>query len=66
MIELNGLNVSERQRSIIMDKMDKMGHEQVVFCRDEKTGLKAIIAIHDTTMDYNTIHYRSENVGLQK
>ena len=50
MIELNGLNVSERQRSIIMDKMDKMGHEQVVFCRDEKTGLKAIIAIHDTTM----------------
>ncbi len=50
MIELNGLNVSERQRNIIMDKMDKMGHEQVVFCRDEKTGLKAIIAIHDTTL----------------
>ncbi len=50
MIELNGLNVSERQRNIIMDKMDKMGHEQVVFCRDEETGLKAIIAIHDTTL----------------
>lgn len=25
-------------------------HEQVVFCRDQETGLKAIIAIHDTTL----------------
>ena len=25
-------------------------HEQVVFCQDEETGLKAIIAIHDTTL----------------
>jgi leucine dehydrogenase len=27
-----------------------MGHEQIVFCNDEETGLKAIIAIHDTTL----------------
>ena len=27
-----------------------MGHEQVLFCSDEVTGLKAIIAIHDTTL----------------
>lgn len=26
------------------------GHEQVVFCYDKATGLKAIIAIHDTTL----------------
>lgn len=26
------------------------GHEQVVFCRDEATGLKAIIAIHSTAL----------------
>jgi leucine dehydrogenase len=26
------------------------GHEQVVFCNDPKAGLKAIIAIHDTTL----------------
>ncbi|MBU8565347.1 leucine dehydrogenase [Virgibacillus pantothenticus] len=26
------------------------GHEQVVFCNDPKTGLKAIIAIHNTTL----------------
>ena len=25
-------------------------HEQVVFCHDKETGLKAIIAIHDTTL----------------
>ncbi|GAA1522173.1 Glu/Leu/Phe/Val dehydrogenase dimerization domain-containing protein [Nocardioides humi] len=25
-------------------------HEQVVFCRDESTGLRAIISIHDTTL----------------
>lgn len=26
------------------------GHEQVLFCHDQSTGLKAIIAIHDTTL----------------
>lgn len=26
------------------------GHEQVVFCRDDNAGLRAIIAIHDTTL----------------
>ncbi|MEC9209162.1 MAG: Glu/Leu/Phe/Val dehydrogenase [Bacteroidota bacterium] len=30
--------------------MTLMGHEQVVFCQDAETGLKAIIAIHDTTL----------------
>jgi len=28
----------------------EMGHEQVVFCSDTQTGLKAIIAIHDTSI----------------
>ena len=28
----------------------EMGHEQVVFCNDQATGLKAIIAIHNTTL----------------
>jgi leucine dehydrogenase len=30
--------------------MSALGHEQVVFCRDDKTGLRAIIAVHDTTL----------------
>jgi leucine dehydrogenase len=35
---------------LIVSKMTMMGHEQVVFCQDGETGLKAIIAIHDTTL----------------
>lgn len=34
----------------IFEKLDFYGHEELVFARDEKTGLKAIIAIHDTTL----------------
>ncbi len=30
--------------------MEKYDYEQLVFCQDEKSGLKAIIAIHDTTL----------------
>ena len=28
----------------------QQGHEQIVFCNDQATGLRAIIAIHDTTL----------------
>ncbi len=34
----------------VFEQMGAMGHEQVVFCRDDEVGLKAIIAIHDTTL----------------
>ena len=34
----------------VFNQMDGYGHEQVVFCRDGEMGLKAIIAIHDTTL----------------
>ena len=36
--------------SSVFDQMDAMQHEQLVFCNDEATGLKAIIAIHNTTL----------------
>ncbi len=32
------------------EKMDLFGMEELVFCNDRRTGLKAIIAIHDTTL----------------
>ncbi|HCK22687.1 MAG TPA: leucine dehydrogenase, partial [Bacteroidetes bacterium] len=32
----------------LFSAMSQMDHEQVVFCSDEKTGLKAIIAVHNT------------------
>ncbi len=34
----------------IFSKMKEYDYEQLVFCQDKSTGLKAIIAIHDTTL----------------
>ncbi len=34
----------------ILVQLTKMGHEQVLFCNDAKTGLKAIIAVHNTVL----------------
>ncbi len=34
----------------VFESMESRGHEQVVFSNDPITGLKAIIAIHDTTL----------------
>lgn len=35
---------------VIFDQIARKHHEQVVFCHDEASGLRAIIAIHDTTL----------------
>jgi leucine dehydrogenase len=34
----------------IFEKLTEFRYEQLVFCHDESTGLRAIIAIHDTTL----------------
>jgi len=34
----------------IFDMMAEMGHEQVVFCHDDASGYRGIIAIHSTTL----------------
>ena len=34
----------------IFEKLAVKDHEQVIFCHDEAAGLKAIIAIHNTTL----------------
>lgn len=34
----------------IFGTLSDMGHEQIVFCQDKATGLKAIIAIHSTVL----------------
>jgi leucine dehydrogenase len=36
--------------SDIFSEIQSLGHEQVAFCHDGKLGLKAIIAIHNTTL----------------
>jgi len=50
-MEINQLETSsEVSSSSIFDKISQMGHEQVVYCNDEPTGLRAIIAIHNTIL----------------
>ncbi len=34
----------------VIENMTTYDHEQILFCQDNRTGLKAIIAIHDTTL----------------
>ncbi len=38
------------EQDSIFGLLSSMGHEQVVMCQDEKTGLRAIIAIHNTVL----------------
>jgi valine dehydrogenase (NAD+) len=40
--------VAQQLTSSVFDHLD--GHEQVVFCSDERTGLRAIVAIHSTAL----------------
>src|SRR5690606_32894475 len=53
MKKMNSKNESNQTNSVMRDifeLMDEYGHEQVIFCRHPRSGLKAIIAIHDTTL----------------
>ena len=52
------------------EQMASMGHEQVVFCRNDDVGLRAIIAIHDTTLGpslggLRLYPYKSEDEALR-
>lgn len=40
----------ERTGTGVFGAVSQLGHEQVVFCHDEATGLKAIIGIHNTAL----------------
>lgn len=40
--------MAQQLTSSVFDHLD--GHEQVVFCSDERTGLRAIVAIHSTAL----------------
>jgi leucine dehydrogenase len=35
---------------MVFESIGTMGHEQVVFCHNRDAGLRAIIAIHNTTL----------------
>ncbi len=42
--------LSQFDEHSVFNKLETSGHQKVVFCSDPTTGLKAIIAIHDTTL----------------
>ena len=40
----------EKTGTGVFSTLSQLGHEQLVFCHDEATGLKAMIGIHNTTL----------------
>ena len=42
--------IENKQHISLFEEISALGHEQLVFCHDEPTGLKAIIGIHNTTL----------------
>lgn len=42
--------LEKAEQAGLFGSLTQMGHEQVVFCYDEATGLKSIIGIHNTTL----------------
>jgi len=49
-MSLNELNLLEINNIAVLPNMEMMDHEEVLFCNDRASGLKAIIAIHNTTL----------------
>jgi leucine dehydrogenase len=50
MIEVKELKETAAKTNPLFDQISTLGHEQVVYCYDKETGLKAIIAIHNTVL----------------
>ncbi len=50
MIEVQDIKKSSLAENPVIAQMSLHNHEQVVFCNDNETGLKAIIAIHNTVL----------------
>ncbi|MBL4643759.1 MAG: Glu/Leu/Phe/Val dehydrogenase [Flavobacteriaceae bacterium] len=46
----NIIDVKELKNDPVFGQISFDGHEQIVFCNDEDTGLKAIIGIHNTVL----------------
>jgi len=55
MLETNNLEkateaLNQYHSDPVILRMDEMGHEQLLFCNDPATGLKAIIGVHNTVL----------------
>ncbi len=50
MIEVKNIEDTNLMENPVIAQMSKYDHEQLLFCNDNATGLRAIIAVHDTTL----------------
>ena len=50
MIETKEITAADLASNPVIAQMSKYNHEQLLFCNDNATGLKAIIAVHNTTL----------------
>ncbi|WP_027420199.1 Glu/Leu/Phe/Val dehydrogenase dimerization domain-containing protein [Crocinitomix catalasitica] len=50
MFEVKDINEIDLEANPIIERMSKYNHEQLLFCNDNATGLKAIIAVHNTVL----------------
>jgi leucine dehydrogenase len=69
MIEIKDLKEARMEGDFIFKNPSFANHEQIVFCHDKDTGLKAIIAIHNTTLGpalggTRMWNYKSESEAL--
>jgi leucine dehydrogenase len=49
-MEVKTLNTIDLSKNPVIGQMSLNNHEQILFCNDNATGLKAIIAIHNTVL----------------
>ncbi|MCH2230449.1 MAG: leucine dehydrogenase [Crocinitomicaceae bacterium] len=50
MFEVKNIEDTNLAENPVVAQMSKYNHEQLLFCNDNDTGLKAIIAVHNTTL----------------
>ncbi|MFK8037902.1 MAG: Glu/Leu/Phe/Val dehydrogenase dimerization domain-containing protein [Crocinitomicaceae bacterium] len=50
MFEVKDIKDSELATNPVVERMSQYNHEQLLFCNDNATGLKAIIAVHNTVL----------------
>jgi leucine dehydrogenase len=50
MSDLTVTSLTDLNSNPVIQQMSMMGHEQILFCNDHATGLKAIIAVHNTVL----------------
>jgi leucine dehydrogenase len=50
MIDVKDISEVENSSASVIGQMLAQNHEQVLFCQDQATGLKAIIAVHNTVL----------------